>query len=140
MLFSVAAWYSLTGRVFEKFVSTRRTWSFDSFSHSIRFSVTRLLVFIGVLPGLGPIAAIALLLPLTFTNGSRRSDHHAGGNLLWRDVRRLHHVHSGQHSGRGGFWVTRLDGYQMARQGRAGPALYIRAGSSSPGKPSDSWG
>ena len=58
--------------------------------------------FIGVLPGLGPIAAIALLLPLTFKMAPATAIIMLAGILLWRDVRRLHHVHSGQHSGRGG--------------------------------------
>src|SRR5919201_787336 len=53
---------------------------------------------IGVLPGIGPLATIAMLLPITF-------------NL----------------PGETSAVVTCIDGYQMARQGRAGPALAIAA-------------
>ena len=39
---------------------------------------------IGVLPGLGPLATIAMLLPLTFVLPPFESAHHACGDLLRR--------------------------------------------------------
>ena len=83
---------------------------------------------IGVLPGIGPVATIAMLLPLTFDlHAGVRADH-ARRHLLRRAVRRLDHGDPGQPAGRSRRRsVTALDGYQMARQGRAGPALAIAA-------------
>jgi putative tricarboxylic transport membrane protein len=56
----------------------------------------------------------------------RRHDH-ARGHLLRREVRRLDHVDPAQRSGESASVVTCLDGYAMARKGRAGPALGIAA-------------
>ncbi len=44
---------------------------------------------VGVLPGIGALAAISLLLPITY-HIPPRGDHHAGRGLLRRPVRRLH--------------------------------------------------
>ncbi|MCZ2805840.1 tripartite tricarboxylate transporter permease [Modestobacter sp. VKM Ac-2983] len=82
---------------------------------------------IGVLPGLGPTATIALLLPITYTvepvtavillagiyYGSMY------GGTITSVLLRL--------PGEAASVVTTFDGYQMARQGRAGPALGIAA-------------
>src|SRR5581483_7015570 len=65
---------------------------------------------IGVLPGLGPTATIAMLLPITFTLPRVRA-HYAGGHLLRVAIRRLHHRHSRQparRSGIGGHHPRRL--------------------------------
>ena len=82
---------------------------------------------IGVLPGVGPIATIAMLLPITFNVRSGRRAHHARRHLLRRAVRRLHDRDPRQYPGRGDIGRHRLDGHQMARQGRAGVALGIAA-------------
>ena len=46
---------------------------------------------VGVLPGVGPIATIAMLMPLTLQGRSDRRAHHARRHLLRRAVRRLDH-------------------------------------------------
>lgn len=85
---------------------------------------------VGVLPGLGPPATIAMLLPLTF-----KMDHttaiimlagiYYGAKYGGSTTAILLNV-----PGESASVVTCLDGYQMARQGRAGPALGIAAISS----------
>ena len=54
---------------------------------------------IGVLPGIGPVATIAMLLPITYTLDPLRCPHHACRYLLRRSVRRLHHRDSREYSG-----------------------------------------
>jgi len=77
---------------------------------------------IGVLPGIGPPGAIAMLLPTTSVFlRSRRSS-------CWREsitgrCTVVYDLHLGEHPGETASVVTCLDGYQMARRGRAGPAL-----------------
>jgi putative tricarboxylic transport membrane protein len=82
---------------------------------------------VGVLPGLGPPATIAMLLPLTF-----KLDHttaiimlagiYYGAKYGGSTTSILLNV-----PGESASVVTCLDGYQMAKQGRAGPALGIAA-------------
>jgi putative tricarboxylic transport membrane protein len=82
---------------------------------------------IGVLPGLGPTATIALLLPLTYTiEPATAVILLAGiyygsmyGGTITSVLLRL--------PGEAASVVTTFDGYQMAKQGRAGPALGIAA-------------
>lgn len=82
---------------------------------------------IGVLPGLGPTATIALLLPITYTiEPTSAIIMLAGiyygsmyGGTITAVLLRL--------PGEAASVVTAIDGYQMARQGRAGPALGIAA-------------
>jgi putative tricarboxylic transport membrane protein len=83
--------------------------------------------FIGVLPGLGPVAAIALLLPLTFKMAPAAAIIMLAGIYYGA-------MYGGSTTsilvnipGEAASVVTCLDGYQMARQGRAGPALGIAA-------------
>lgn len=83
--------------------------------------------FIGVLPGLGPIATIALLLPLTFKMAPATAIIMLAGIYYGA-------MYGGSTTsilvnipGEAASVVTCLDGYQMARQGRAGPALGISA-------------
>ncbi len=82
---------------------------------------------IGVLPGLGPAAAIALLLPVTFTMPVTSS-------LIMLSGIYYGAMYGGSTTsillnipGESASVVTCFDGYQMARQGRAGPALGIAA-------------
>uniref|UniRef100_A0A9E8CND8 Tripartite tricarboxylate transporter permease n=1 Tax=Bosea sp. NBC_00436 TaxID=2969620 RepID=A0A9E8CND8_9HYPH len=82
---------------------------------------------IGVLPGLGPTATIAMLLPITYglpptaalimLSGIYYGAQY-GGSTTAILVNLPGEVSS---------VVTCLDGYQMARQGRAGPALAVAA-------------
>jgi putative tricarboxylic transport membrane protein len=82
---------------------------------------------VGILPGLGSITAVALLLPLTFSMTP------LGGLIM------LCGVYFGSQYGSSttailirtpgdmGSVVTTLDGYEMAKHGRAGPALFTAA-------------
>src|SRR3990172_7776064 len=79
---------------------------------------------IGALPGVGPVSGVALLLPLTFGLGPASGLFLiAGGGAVAKG--------SGSRSantpGESASVVTCLDGYQMALQGRAGPALGVAA-------------
>jgi len=83
--------------------------------------------FVGVLPGLGPAASISLLLPITFKLSSVQAIIMLGG--LYYGT-----MYGGSTTsilinvpGEAASVVTCLDGYQMARKGRAGPALGIAA-------------
>src|ERR687894_2610325 len=82
---------------------------------------------IGVLPGLGPTATIALLLPLTFAIPPESAIIMLAGIYYGS-------MYGGtitsvllQLPGEAASVVTTFDGYQMARQGRAGAALGIAA-------------
>ena len=82
---------------------------------------------IGVLPGIGPVATISLLLPSTF----RMSP--VSGIIMLAGIY-YGAMYGGSITsilvnipGESASVVTCLDGYQMARQGRAGPALGISA-------------
>lgn len=82
---------------------------------------------IGVLPGIGPVATIALLLPLTYALPP------TGALIMLAGI-----YYGAQYGGsttailvnlpgEASSVVTAIDGYQMARQGRAGSALAIAA-------------
>jgi putative tricarboxylic transport membrane protein len=82
---------------------------------------------IGVLPGLGPPATVALLLPITYKINP------ASGVMMLAGIY-YGAMYGGSTTsillnipGEAASVVTCLDGYQMARQGRAGPALGISA-------------
>jgi len=82
---------------------------------------------IGVLPGIGPTAAIALLLPVTFYLDPTSAIIMLAGIYYGA-------MYGGSTTsilinipGEAASVVTTLDGYEMARQGRAGPALGICA-------------
>jgi putative tricarboxylic transport membrane protein len=96
---------------------------------NLLFCFTGVLVgtLVGVLPGLGPVAAISLLLPLTYNIGP------ASGVIMLAGIY-YGAMYGGSTTsilanipGETASIVTCLDGYQMARQGRAGPALGISA-------------
>jgi putative tricarboxylic transport membrane protein len=82
---------------------------------------------VGVLPGIGPVTAIALLIPLSFgldpvsglifLSGIYYGSMYGGSttSILIRAPGEVASV------------VTTLDGYEMAKQGRAGPALSTAA-------------
>jgi len=82
---------------------------------------------VGVLPGMGPVAAMSLLLPATFHISP------VGAMIMLAGI-----YYGAQYGGsttsilvnipgEAASVMTCLDGYQMARQGRAGPALGIAA-------------
>lgn len=82
---------------------------------------------VGILPGLGPSATISLLLPTTFYLGPTPAIIVLAGVYYGA-------MYGGSTTsilvnipGEAASVVTCLDGYQMARQGRAGPALGIAA-------------
>ncbi|MGR3320989.1 MAG: tripartite tricarboxylate transporter permease [Pseudooceanicola sp.] len=83
---------------------------------------------IGVLPGLGPLATIAMLLPITYQIGEpvnaliMLAGIYYGAQYGGSTTAILINV-----PGEISSVVTTLDGYQMARQGRAGPALATAA-------------
>src|SRR5262245_61348791 len=85
---------------------------------------------IGVLPGIGPIATIAMLLPLTFhlepTSGLiMLAGIFYGAQYGGATTAILVHLPGETSSG-----VTCVDGPQMARQGRGGAALAVAAAAS----------
>jgi putative tricarboxylic transport membrane protein len=82
---------------------------------------------VGVLPGLGPVAAISLLLPATFhappvASIIMLSGIYYGAMYGGSTTSILVNI-----PGEAASVVTCFDGYQMARRGRAGPALGIAA-------------
>jgi TctA family transporter len=82
---------------------------------------------IGVLPGIGPIATIAMLLPVTFTLPPvsaliMLAGIYYGAQYGGSTTAILVNI-----PGEAASVVTTLDGYQMARRGRAGAALGIAA-------------
>jgi putative tricarboxylic transport membrane protein len=82
---------------------------------------------IGVLPGIGPVGAIAILLPATYglspvTSIIMLSGIFYGAQYGGSTTSILVNI-----PGEASSVVTCLDGYQMARRGRAGPALGIAA-------------
>ncbi|MCC6472247.1 MAG: tripartite tricarboxylate transporter permease, partial [Burkholderiales bacterium] len=82
---------------------------------------------IGVLPGLGPVTTIAMLLPITFTLPPisaliMLAGIYYGAQYGGSTTAILVNI-----PGESSAVVTCLDGYQMARKGRAGPALGIAA-------------
>ena len=82
---------------------------------------------IGVLPGIGPLATIAMLLPVTFTLPPisaliMLAGIYYGAQYGGSTTAILVNI-----PGESSSVITCIDGYQMARQGRAGPALAIAA-------------
>jgi putative tricarboxylic transport membrane protein len=82
---------------------------------------------VGVLPGLGPVATMALLLPLTYSMGP------TGALIMFAGIY-YGAMYGGSTTsillnipGEAASVITCLDGHEMARQGRAGPALGMAA-------------
>ena len=82
---------------------------------------------IGVLPGIGPIATIAMLLPATFTLPPESSLIMLAGIYYGAQYGGSTTAILVNLPGESSSVVTALDGYQMARQGRAGVALTTAA-------------
>jgi putative tricarboxylic transport membrane protein len=82
---------------------------------------------IGVLPGIGPLATIAMLLPVTFSLSPvsaliMLAGIYYGAQYGGSTTSILVNL-----PGEASSVITCIDGYQMARNGRAGPALAISA-------------
>ncbi len=82
---------------------------------------------IGVLPGIGPLATIAMLLPITFNVPPVAAMIMLAGIYYGAQYGGSTTAILVNLPGETAAVVTCLDGYQMARQGRAGPALAIAA-------------
>jgi TctA family transporter len=82
---------------------------------------------IGVLPGIGPIATIAMLLPVTFSLSPITSLIMLAGIYYGAQYGGSTSAILVNIPGESSSVVTCLDGYQMARQGRAGVALATAA-------------
>ena len=84
--------------------------------------------FIGVLPGIGPAMAVALLLPVTYGLDPTAAFIMFAGHLLRRHVRRLDDVDPAEHARRESRrWSTAIEGNQMAKRGRGSQALAAAA-------------
>ncbi|MGE0874296.1 MAG: tripartite tricarboxylate transporter permease [Burkholderiales bacterium] len=92
------------------------------------FAGSLLGTLVGVLPGLGPVTTIAVLLPLTYHVGSPL------GSLIMLSAIYYGAMYGGSTTsillrlpGEAASVITCIDGYEMARRGRAGSALAIAA-------------
>ena len=82
---------------------------------------------VGVLPGIAPITTIAILLPFTFTLPPASSLIMLAGIFYGAQYGGSTTAILVNVPGETSSTVTCLDGHQMAKQGRAGPALAIAA-------------
>ena len=82
---------------------------------------------IGVLPGIGPVATIAMLLPITFSLSPITALIMLAGIYYGAQYGGSTSAILVNLPGESSSVVTCLDGYQMARKGRAGPALATAA-------------
>jgi putative tricarboxylic transport membrane protein len=82
---------------------------------------------IGVLPGIGPVATIAMLLPVTFTLPPVSALIMLAGIYYGAQYGGSTTAILVNLPGESSSVITALDGYQMARKGRAGPALGMAA-------------
>jgi putative tricarboxylic transport membrane protein len=91
------------------------------------FAGVALGTLIGVLPGITPLVAIGMLFPLTFTLPPIPSLIMLAGIYYGAQYGGSTTSILVNLPGETGAAVTCIDGYQMARQGRAGPALAVAA-------------
>ena len=82
---------------------------------------------VGVLPGLGPVATIAMLLPLTFSLSPDTAMIMLAGIYYGAQYGSSTTAILINLPGEAGSIVTAIDGYEMAKQGRAGQALAVAA-------------
>src|SRR5713101_4808584 len=106
------------------------------FGFGVAFSLQNLLycligvsvgTLIGVLPGIGPLATIAMLLPITYNVSAVSALIMLAGIYYGAQYGGSTTAILVNLPGETSAIVTCIDGYQMARQGRAGPALAIAA-------------
>jgi putative tricarboxylic transport membrane protein len=105
--------------------------------HNLLFAFIGVLIgtAVGVLPGIGPMSGVALLIPVTasMTSGLEPAEAATSSIILLAGVY-YGAMYGGSTTsillntpGESSSVVTTLDGYQMAKQGRAGSALSIAA-------------
>src|ERR687888_557709 len=82
---------------------------------------------IGVLPGIGPVTTVAMLLPISFTLQPESALIMLAGIYYGAQYGGSTTAILVNIPGEASSVVTTIDGHQMARQGRAGPALGIAA-------------
>src|SRR2546427_533589 len=82
---------------------------------------------IGVLPGIGPLGTIAILMPITYSVSPVSALIMLAGIYYGAQYGGSTTAILVNLPGETSAVVTCIDGYQMARQGRAGPALAIAA-------------
>src|ERR687888_2235261 len=82
---------------------------------------------VGVLPGLGPVATISILLPITFPLSPQQAIIMLAGIYYGAQYGGSTTAILANLPGESSSVVTCIDGYQMARQGRAGLALATAA-------------
>jgi putative tricarboxylic transport membrane protein len=82
---------------------------------------------VGVLPGIGPTATIAMLLPITFSLNAETALIMLAGIYYGAQYGGSTTAILINLPGESSAAVTAIDGYQMARNGRAGPALAAAA-------------
>jgi len=106
------------------------------FGFQVAFSLQNLLycligvtvgTLIGVLPGIGPLGTIAMLLPITYSVSPVAALIMLAGIYYGAQYGGSTTAILVNLPGETSAVVTCIDGYQMARQGRAGPALAIAA-------------
>ncbi|GIP40229.1 hypothetical protein J31TS4_35090 [Paenibacillus sp. J31TS4] len=105
--------------------------------HNLLFAFVGVLIgtAVGVLPGIGPMSGVALLIPVTASmTGGLGPEAAATSSIILLAGVYYGAMYGGSTTsillntpGESSSVVTTLDGYQMARQGRAGPALAISA-------------
>lgn len=105
--------------------------------HNLAFAFFGVLIgtAVGVLPGIGPMSGVALLIPVTSTLTSGLSPESAATSSIILLAGVYYGAMYGGSTtsillntpGESSSVVTALDGYQMAKQGRAGAALSIAA-------------
>jgi TctA family transporter len=91
------------------------------------FIGTLLGTIIGILPGLGPVATISILLPITFTLPPQAAMIMLAGIYYGAQYGGSTTAILVNLPGESASVVTAIDGYQMARQGKAGLALATAA-------------
>ena len=103
------------------------TIAFTPFNLLMAFLGVILGTLIGALPGIGPVSGVALLLPITFgmhpTSGIIMLAALYAGSMYGGTITSVLINTPGESAS----VVTCIDGYQMALQGRAGPALGMAA-------------
>jgi putative tricarboxylic transport membrane protein len=105
--------------------------------HNLIFAFVGVLIgtAVGVLPGIGPMSGVALLIPMTSTMTSGASPEEAATSAIILLAGVYYGAMYGGSTtsillntpGESSSVVTTLDGYQMAKNGRAGVALSISA-------------
>lgn len=105
--------------------------------HNLLFAFVGVLIgtAVGVLPGIGPMSGVALLIPITASmTGGLPPEAAATSSIILLAGVYYGAMYGGSTTsillntpGESSSVVTTLDGYQMARQGRAGAALSISA-------------